>query len=403
MLSSTKIKGYNEELARLNPYSKYFALKTGNSYPWLGNSSTGNGISPSPTGLYQRFGKKKKYSMASKGPRSTDINDGPSRFGKKKKKKPKKNIAGYCIVNNKVVTVYKYKGSSRKFYGSNCTVKKSFRCFRTKKQAVNFNRKHSKRVCGYCIINKKVVAVYKYKGRSGKYYGTKNYKVKKGFKCFKTKKQALKANKKPPKRKPRGKRKRGSWGTRYKIGKCWVNGRYVNIYEYDYRSGTYLANGRRVPSSSDCYYVTRVVVPYSRTYPKPQQTYHKPSGAYRRTANISSSSGCSGRSYNDCNKSPGCEWAGWCRKRGSEGDIYEGPSGPSNYFGRATARGPYQARSVNPANRVNYIYQQYSDNVGTPTVKQMNKIAGVPAYAYPMNTQQLTWSPNKLNLSGMGF
>lgn len=58
---------------------------------------------------------------------------------------------------------------------------------------------------------------------------------------------------------------------------------------------------------------------------------------------------------------------------------------------------------VNPANAVNYQYQQYATNVGTPTGDQMKMVSHTPAYAYPTAMRNQTWYTPKYNHGGYGF
>ena len=48
VMAPTEWTAANQELARINPYSGWHTLNVGNTYPWLGSSSTGMGV-PYPT------------------------------------------------------------------------------------------------------------------------------------------------------------------------------------------------------------------------------------------------------------------------------------------------------------------------------------------------------------------
>ncbi len=112
---------------------------------------------------------------------------------------------------------------------------------------------------------------------------------------------------------------------------------------------------------------------------KPRRThmryYRTAEHARSREPGISSGSGCSSRrSAGECGSNPNCSWSGSSCHRKS-GSVSQGPLGPSG-FG--------SLKSINPANLTNYQYQQWATNAATPSLKQLDKIAGTATYSYPL-------------------
>lgn len=206
---------------------------------------------------------------------------------------------------------------------------------------------------GWCIKQKKIVKIYKVKGLSGKRFHD-NKKVPKKTRCFKTKAAAQRAM---------GKRKK-----KYnkKTGKSYW------IYDSPYSVRRSYGRSRAANTAEN-----RVNRSYSE-------------GAWRKY---------------DCDRNPNKIWVGpangngYCKTRDQSGGAYEGPLGPGG-FGKVRF-----GRVVNPANRLNYQYQQYATNVGTPTVNQMNMISNVPVYAYPLRSgmSNSAWYVPNQNFGGYGF
>jgi hypothetical protein len=97
MLAKTVVSAFNYETPFLNPGSDIYTLYNGNSFPWLGNSSTGRGVN------------SKQELLAVK-----------NSFGSKKiNKKP----AGYAFRNGSLVKVYKISGFKGKLFGDGKKVK----------------------------------------------------------------------------------------------------------------------------------------------------------------------------------------------------------------------------------------------------------------------------------------
>lgn len=153
-------KAANNELGLINPYSTLYELRNGNSYPWLGNSSTGMGVMSTPNVLPI------------------------SRFGAKSKKQ-----IGWVINKGKVVAVYKFSSLEGNRYYNKKKVPKTKKVYKTKSQASGkLKSKNTKRkqIAGYTLKGGVVVPVYKFNGVSGKYYSN-GTKVPKNKKVTKTK------------------------------------------------------------------------------------------------------------------------------------------------------------------------------------------------------------------------
>ena len=201
-----------------------------------------------------------------------------------------------------------------------------------------------KKHTGWCIKKRRVVKVYKIKGLVGRRFYDKK-KVPKRTRCYKTKAAAQRAI---------GTRKRKRKYNRRTHKYYWV---------YDYND---VGTGGR--------------------------------SRHRHNAGRLGGTGCS-RRYNqsDCSSNPNCKWEyGRCSTRGGGGHTssYQGPMNKQG-FGRV----------VNPANVLNYQYQQYANNVATPTVGQIGMISQTPSYAYPVKSgmSNSAWYVPKQNFGGYGF
>lgn len=300
----------NQELARINPYSGWHTLNVGNTYPWLGSSSTGMGV-PYPTS------RKEIGAFIPTGAPGARL----AHFGQCKCKECKCNSS----------------------FGKKKTK------HRTKKVKLHKKKKHT----GWCIKKKKVVKVYKVKGLVGRRYYN-NKKVPKRTRCFKTKEAAQRAI---------GKRKR-KYNRKTK--------KYYWVYDSPYSVRRSYGRSRRANNAEN-----RVNRSYNH-------------GIWRKY---------------DCDRNPNKIWVGpansngYCKTRDQSGGAYHGPLGPGG-FGKSRF-----GRVVNPANRLNYQYQQYATNVGTPTVGQMGMISNVPAYSYPVRSgmSNSAWYVPKQNFGGYGF
>ncbi len=210
-------------------------------------------------------------------------------------------------------------------------------------------------VLGRIIKKRRVVKVYKIKGLVGRRFYDKK-KVPKRTRCFKTKAAAQRAV---------GTRKRKRKYNR-------KTGKYYWVYDSPYSARRSYGRSKRANSAEN-----RVNRSYDYGY---------------------------WRKY-DCDRNPNKIWVGpsnsngYCKTRDQSKGAYHGPLGPGG-FGKSRF-----GRVVNPANVLNYQYQQYANNVATPTVGQMGMISQTPSYAYPVKSgmSNSAWYVPKQNFGGYGF
>jgi hypothetical protein len=210
----------------------------------------------------------------------------------------------------------------------------------------NFGKKSKKKITttGYCIVNNRIRKVYSFPGLVGRRYYNKQ-KVAKGKVCYK-KLEAAKRKLEKDKKKKRKSRRRKS---RSRKNEKWVV-YHVNSHHRKRISPSIREKGKTLSSL-----LAKRGLPCEK---------YKTSGT------------CLVHDKR-------CKWDG---------------SSCSNRYSRF-------GRLINPANRLNYQYQQYATNVGTPTRRQMNDLSGTPAYAYPMRNgaRNFGWYSRDANLDGYGF
>jgi len=406
-LAPIHVGASNQVLGRTSPYSNVFTKNVGNTYPWLGASSTGMGV-PMPDDYNflgvrpinsPRFGRKAALRMNNFGGSWN-----PMRWRMPRFSNPFRRSKGWCLVelrdgseaalnhdskrefhNDQVdYPLYEFdaveiigrhslgdrkvvfEGNINEIYSCNHGSPQEVLDYIARTARFGYRKKKRKRkghkATGWCVKKGRVVRIYKFKGLVGRRYYNRN-KVPKGKRCYKTKAAATKASKKGKRRttrKRKYKRKRRSYSPKRR-------------YYYYYRKkpsstnhkGEKQRRGRVTASALQSHIASKRGGKYSR--PK-----HTTSG------------GCRGKNVMRCQRDKRCTW-----KSG------EGCKMKRNSFGM----------SVNPANRVNYQYEQYATNAGTPTIDQMRNVAHVPTYGYPMQSgmSNLTTYNVKNNLSGMGF
>ena len=300
------------ELGLINPASTMYELRTGNSYPWLGKSSTGRGVAPTPNIL------------------------GRSSFGAKAKGK---KVVGYTLKKGRVVTVYKFKGMVGKRYYDKKKVPSTKKVYKRKsdvKKKKTITRKPvakktttGKKLVGYTLKGGGVVSVYKFNGLAGKRYSD-------GTKIPKGKKVALK------------------------------------------KSG--VSKKRKSSKTISTYYM-----------------FYDRDGVEKRRKYINECINCSKNTNStDCYGNTNCYWNNNNRCVKRYGKIYQGPKRKDSKFGSGV---------INPANRTNYALYQYANNAATPSLKDVNRLSGVSTYSYPVSSKMDNYSnwDSKVNLSGMGF
>lgn len=150
-------KAANGELGLLSPYSTMYELKTGNSYPWLGSSSTGDGVAPTKylTGVVNKFGRKRSS-------------------------KSKKHV-GWIRNKNRIVKVYKFKTKTGRRLSNGNKIPKGRKVYKRKSDVPSKNlarrnfsstrtKSNSKRHIGWIRYKNRAVRVYSFSSKKGRYF-----------------------------------------------------------------------------------------------------------------------------------------------------------------------------------------------------------------------------------------
>jgi hypothetical protein len=213
------------------------------------------------------------------------------------------------------------------------------------------SEKRSAKPVGYCIVGNRVKPVYHHIGKGNNRYYEHGGKVPKGKKCHRLKRSAEKERnakvrqqrrgsaKSKSKSKPRRKSRRKSRKKPRKKKKS-SNGRkkkkrVVKLYVAPYSINYYRRLGEPIT----------VIRAGGRSSPYYARSSSNASG---RRSSSSSKRDCYGLSEGACHSAPGCQYRG-------------GRCLPLSSFGNSPMRD-------------NYRYMQYATNVGTPTLKQLERM-----------------------------
>lgn len=175
-------------------------------------------------------------------------------------------------------------------------------------------------------------------------------------------------------------------------GWCVVRGRVKQVYRFKGLAGRRYYDLKKVPKGKKCFKLKSKAMKFLSKQTKPRKGTTR-----RRTTRKGTRKGKNINkqtfSYSTKHKSKrSCENAGY---------YWNGKTCMPVYFKKRSRFG-----AVNPTNRFNYRTYQYANNLGTPTERQLRRISGTPAYAYPLASGPRSGRNYRYRLlpsSGYGF